>query len=106
MQAYAYILLLFSLACLLVVISPFISFFCLLKTKKQSIKQSLLSGALSGLIGTLIWPTGYLIWYCIANMSQLQMGGIVVVSIAVLIIGSMALGAAISAVLTFTLRSQ
>ncbi len=106
MQVYIYLMLLFFLECALVVACPAVSWFCLLRGNTHSIKQSVFTGALSGLFGTLIWPTGYLIWYCIANINHLQMGGIIVIFITVLITGSMFVGAAIAAVLTSTRHSQ
>jgi hypothetical protein len=109
MQVYIFILYILSIllsSLLAVVVSPFVSWIVFLKGKSHSTQTSSIVGALSGFIGTLIWPTGCLIWYCIENMNHLQMGGAFVLAILVLATGSIVIGAAVSVILTSTSRSR
>ena len=101
-----YLVLLFLLAGLLVVASPSISWFIFLKRRSHSLLRSSVVGAFSGLVGTLIWPTGYLIWHCIENMNHHQMGGFIVVIILVISTFSTFMGAALSVALSTSNRSK
>jgi hypothetical protein len=89
-----------SLACAPVVVFAFLSWLFTLRGKPRSVTRSFITGAVSGLAGTLVWPTGFMIWDCIKNMNHLEMGEIIVMLIGILIVGAMVFGAAIATTLT------
>jgi hypothetical protein len=89
-----------SLACGIVAVCTLLSWLFAFRGKARSATRSFVTGAISGLVGTLIWPSGYWIWHCVTNMDHLQMGGIIVTFLGLLIIGSMVVGAAIATTLT------
>ena len=92
-----------ALLCLPVVICAVISWLFTLRGRTNSTIRSFIIGAFSGLVGTLIWPSGWMIWeftwYARDNMNHCEMCGLAVMLIATLIALSMAIGAAITTIL-------
>ncbi len=86
-----------------VVICAVISWLFTLHDRTNSTIRSFIIGAFSGLVGTLIWPSGWMIWvftwYALDNMNHCEMCGLVVMRIGTLIALSMAFGAAITTIL-------
>lgn len=72
--------------------------------KPRRLKVASVVGAVSGLVGTLIWPTGSLILHCVRNQEHLEMGGLIVMVIAALMVGSAVVGTVITTVLTAVAR--
>lgn len=72
--------------------------------KPRRLKMASVLGAVSGLVGTLIWPTGSLILHCVRNQDHLEMGGLIVMVIAALMVGSAVVGAVVTTVLTTVAR--
>lgn len=72
--------------------------------KPRGLKMAFVLGAGSGLVGTLIWPTGSLILHCVRNQDHLEMGGLIVMVIAALMVGSAVVGAVVTTVLTTVAR--
>ena len=101
-----YILAIAFSSLLAVVVGPLVSWLVFIRGRTSSLQTSSIVGSLSGFVSTLIWPTGYLIWYCYDNMNHLQMGGVLVVIVLVLATGSIVIGAAVSGILTYMNRSR
>lgn len=93
-----------AMFCFPVVICAMFSWFYVLHGRTNSILRSISVGAVSGLIGTLIWPTGWMIWefasYAIVNMNHCEMCGLTAMLIGTMITISMVSAAAITSTLT------
>lgn len=93
-----------AMFCFPVVLCAMISWFYVLHGRTNSILRSIFTGAVSGLIGTLIWPTGWMIWkfasYAIVNMNHCEMCGLTAMLIGTMIAISMVSSAAITSTLT------
>lgn len=77
---------------------------CVLWGKPHTIKKAFVLGGVSGFIGTLICPMGFLISYCVINQSHLQMGGLIAVVIVSSMVGSVVVGAVVAPLMSTASR--
>ena len=79
----------------------FVAWWLLLRSNKASIAKAFVFGALAGLVGTLIWPSGFLTWVLLNTGSGPgNASGFIIGILMIVLPESIVLGGAIAATLT------